>query len=75
MDEGAKAVCCSALLTTTMPYMKEVVNHFLDHPDTPVFIGGAPVSQGFADEIKADGYAEDASKAVQVISGTLGITV
>src|SRR5512132_3035229 len=41
VDAGSKAVCCSALLTTTMPYMKTVGEHFKQFPDVRVIIGGA----------------------------------
>lgn len=58
----------SALLTTTMTYMKTVIDGFqekgLGH--IKMAIGGAPISQMFADEIDADGYAPDASSAVDL---------
>jgi len=58
----------SALLTTTMTYMKTVVDGFeaagLGH--VKIAVGGAPVSQSFADEIGADGYAANASAAVDL---------
>jgi 5-methyltetrahydrofolate--homocysteine methyltransferase len=58
----------SALLTTTMTYMKVVIDGFrergLDH--IKMAIGGAPISQMYADEIGADGYGADASSAVDV---------
>jgi len=58
----------SALLTTTMTYMKTVVDGFeaagLGH--VKMAVGGAPVSQSFADEIGADGYAANASAAVDL---------
>jgi 5-methyltetrahydrofolate--homocysteine methyltransferase len=58
----------SALLTTTMTYMQTVINGFrekgLDH--IKMAIGGAPVSQMYADEIDADGYGQDASSAVDL---------
>ena len=63
VKQGADIVACSSLLTTTMPYMKEVVEHFKG-TNVKVIIGGAPVTQAFADEIGADGYSEDASEAV-----------
>jgi 5-methyltetrahydrofolate--homocysteine methyltransferase len=58
----------SALLTTTMPAIAQTVAA-LRAPDCPpvkVLIGGAPVTQQYADEIKADGYAPDAATAVDV---------
>ncbi len=67
-EHNADIVGMSALLTTTMVYMKTVVDAFkesgLDQVKTCV--GGAPVSQMFADEIGADGYAADASSAVEL---------
>jgi methanogenic corrinoid protein MtbC1 len=58
----------SALLTTTMTYMKTVVDGYkekgLDH--IKMTIGGAPISQMYADEIGADGYGQDASSAVDL---------
>lgn len=64
----------SALLTTTMTYMKTVVDGFkekgLEH--ISMAIGGAPVSQMFSDEIGADGYAPDASSAVDMFMKMAG---
>jgi 5-methyltetrahydrofolate--homocysteine methyltransferase len=59
----------SALLTTTMPYMKTVIDGFAREDDLRhirLAVGGAPVSKMFADEIGAHGYAADASTAVEV---------
>lgn len=58
----------SALLTTTMTYMKTVIEGFKEKGfgDIKMAIGGAPVSQSFANEIGADGYAADASSAVDL---------
>jgi len=59
----------SALLTTTMPQMKNVIDALVAEQcrdKVKVIIGGAPVSQAFADKIGADGYAADASEAVQL---------
>jgi methanogenic corrinoid protein MtbC1 len=61
-------VAMSALLTTTMTYMKTVIDGFdaagLGH--IKMAIGGAPTNQSFADEIGADGYGENASAAVDL---------
>jgi len=57
----------SALLTTTMPQMKEIIDALADkglRDDLKVIVGGAPVNQMFADDIGADGYAQDAAEAV-----------
>jgi 5-methyltetrahydrofolate--homocysteine methyltransferase len=64
----------SALLTTTMTYMKTVIDGFdkpgYDH--IKMAIGGAPISQMFADEIGADGYGADASSAVDLFLWLVG---
>ena len=64
--EKCDIICCSALLTTTMPVMKEVVEAVRKaglHDQIKVMIGGAPVSEAFAQAIDADGYSGDAVSA------------
>ena len=58
----------SALLTTTMPYMKKVVDHFQETGlgDIKIAVGGAPVSKMYAEEVGANGYAADAASAVDL---------
>ncbi|MGE4565714.1 MAG: B12-binding domain-containing protein [Victivallaceae bacterium] len=68
--DGAQILACSSLLTTTMPYMKDVVEAFKGR-GIKVIIGGAPVTQAFADEIGADGYSEDANGAVKLVDKIL----
>ncbi|MBL8029038.1 MAG: corrinoid protein [Fibrobacteres bacterium] len=68
-EKGYKMVGLSALLTTTMPALKEVVDAFKAagiRDQVRIAIGGAPVTQAYADEIGADGYADDAASAVDV---------
>ncbi|PTX94365.1 corrinoid protein [Opitutus sp. ER46] len=67
-EHSPHVVGVSALLTTTMPAMAQTVAalHAPDCPRVKVVIGGAPVTQQYADEIKADGYAADAASAVDV---------
>jgi len=63
----------SALLTTTMTYMKTVIDGFeADGRDVKFAIGGAPISQMFSDEIGADGYGADASSAVDLFLSFMG---
>ena len=62
---NADIVGVSALLTTTMDYMRKIVEGFAGR-DVKVAVGGAPVTQQFADEIGADGYCADASSAVDL---------
>ena len=71
----ADILCMSALLTTTMTYMKEVIQALEEagiRNQVKVMIGGAPVSQGFADEIGADGYSDNANTAVAVAKELIG---
>ena len=66
-DNNAHLVALSALLTTTMTAMKEVVDAVRDAglaDQCKVIIGGAPVTQQYADSIGADGYSSNASGAV-----------
>jgi len=68
--EGADVLAMSALLTTTMTYMREVVEELEKaklRSKVKVVIGGAPVSRAYADRIKADGYAPDAALAVDLL--------
>jgi 5-methyltetrahydrofolate--homocysteine methyltransferase len=65
----------SALLTTTMPYMKTVIDRFdAEGLDIKMAVGGAPVGEMFAEEIGADGYGGDASAAVELFLGFVGRT-
>ena len=64
---NAHVVGLSALLTTTMPGMEKTLKALRDAGDSvKVMIGGAPVTQDYADRIGADGYAADAASAVDV---------
>ena len=65
-EQGAQVICMSALLTTTMPSMKTTVDAVKEAGITDkvkTMIGGAPVTQAYADQIGADGYAPDAASA------------
>ena len=58
----------SALLTTTMPQMSKVIKAFKEADEPyPIIVGGAPLTQDFADQIGADGYGADAPGAVQLV--------
>jgi 5-methyltetrahydrofolate--homocysteine methyltransferase len=73
--QGVQVVALSALLTTTMPNMKHVVDAIQQaglRADARIIIGGAPVTQAFADQIGADGYAPDASSAVRKVRELIG---
>jgi len=68
-EHQAQVVALSALLTTTMTMMKVTITALSEagvRDQVKVIIGGAPVTQSYADEIGADGYADDAGGAVKV---------
>jgi 5-methyltetrahydrofolate--homocysteine methyltransferase len=74
-DEGADLIAMSALLTTTMPNMRGTVEALEGaglRAQVKVMVGGAPVTEGYAQEIGADGYAPDASQAVRVAKSLVG---
>jgi 5-methyltetrahydrofolate--homocysteine methyltransferase len=67
-------ICLSSLLTTTMPVMKKVVDSIVEHgfrDRVKIMVGGAPVTQQFADRIGADGFAADAGSAVKLAKAIL----
>ncbi len=74
-EHQAQVVGMSALLTTTMVGMKDVVEllHREVGDSVKAIVGGAPVNQRFADEIGADGYAPDATSAVELVKRLLDI--
>ena len=64
---GSALIGMSALLTTTMPAMEKTIQALKQAGvDTKVMIGGAPVTQAYADKIGADGYSADAASAVDL---------
>ena len=68
-ESGAKIVALSSLLTTTMEYHKDVVDALSEagiRDSVKVMIGGAPVSEDFAKQVGADGYAPDAATAADL---------
>jgi 5-methyltetrahydrofolate--homocysteine methyltransferase len=72
----ANVIAMSALLTTTMPNMKttiEVLKESGLRGNVKVMIGGAPVTDAYAKEIGADGYAPDASRAVKLAKSLVGL--
>ena len=77
IEQDCNIICCSALLTTTMPVMEEVVraaDAASIRPKVKIMIGGAPVTQAFCDTIGADAYTPDAAtcaiRAVELIDGS-----
>jgi len=66
--QGVHVVGMSALLTTTMPGMEKTIKALKEAGvSAKIMIGGAPVTQGYADKIGADGYAADAASAVDMV--------
>ena len=75
IKEKADIIGLSALMTTTMMEMKKVVDMVHEQNlSCKVLIGGAVITQSFADEIGADGYGEDAQDTVNVVGRLLGRT-
>lgn len=74
IERGNQVVCLSALLTTTKPQMMNVIRHLQEAGrNTPVVIGGAVVTQQYADTIGAAAFGEDAPGAVNAVKRALGI--
>ena len=74
----ASIVALSALLTTTMPSLRDTVSALLSQPfrsRIKIMVGGAPISQEFADEIGADAYTEDAASAAECAKKICGIRI
>ncbi len=74
-DHKPSVVGMSALLTTTMPNMGKTIEAFVDaglRDDFKIMLGGAPVTQQFAEDMGADGYGKDAMAAVTLAKDLLG---
>ncbi|MBT6884576.1 MAG: corrinoid protein [Rhodospirillaceae bacterium] len=70
----ADVIGLSALLTTTMPFMKLIIEEIKrEGLDIPVIIGGAPVSQDFANNVGANGYGDNAPIAVDICKELVGM--
>ncbi len=75
-EVNADIVALSALLTTTMLRQRDVIEHLAEaglRERVKVMVGGSPVTQGWADQIGADGFAEDAANAVLVAKKLMGV--
>jgi corrinoid protein of di/trimethylamine methyltransferase len=76
-NPDCKIVALSALLTTTMPAIKNTIDAIVAsglRDTVKIMIGGAPVTQAFADEVGADGYSEDAASAAELAKKLLAET-
>ena len=77
-DNNANVVCLSALLTTTMSMMKNTIELFNEselRQQVKIMIGGAPITENYADNIGADGYAPEAASAVEKAKELIGAKV
>jgi corrinoid protein of di/trimethylamine methyltransferase len=75
-EHNADIVALSALLTTTMLHQREVIEHLSEaglRERVKVMVGGSPVTQAWADQIGADGFAEDAANAATVAKRLMGL--
>ena len=69
IENDCSIICCSALLTTTMPVMGEVVEKAVEagvRDKVKIMIGGAPVTEAFGQSVNADAYTPDATICVEV---------
>ena len=77
-EHEASLMGMSALLTTTMPNMGKTIEAFIDadlRDDVKIMVGGAPVTQEFADDMGADGYGKDALACVELAKNLLSAEV
>jgi 5-methyltetrahydrofolate--homocysteine methyltransferase len=77
LEHKPQAVGMSAFLTTTMPMFKKNIEAIKEaglRDQVKILVGGAPVTQEYADIVGADGYASDASSAVRLTKALLGLT-
>lgn len=73
-EHHAQVIALSALMTTTMQQMKHVIDYAKDNKmDAKIIVGGAVITQEYADEIGADGYSKDAAEAVRLTKRILHI--
>lgn len=69
IDENCQVICCSCLLTNTMPEMELVIKSAIEagiRDKVKIMVGGAPITREFAESIGADAYADDAATAADV---------
>jgi len=74
-QDGAQIIAMSSLLTTSLPYMKDMINMLREtglNAQFKTMVGGGPVTAEWAESIGADGYGKDATEAVQVAKKLVG---
>jgi 5-methyltetrahydrofolate--homocysteine methyltransferase len=72
-ERGAQVICLSALLSTTREEMRPVAQYFSEIDDVKIVVGGAVITQEFADDIGADAFGVDASDAVRAVKESLNL--
>ena len=72
-ERGAQVICLSALLSTTREEMRPVAQYFREVNDVKIVVGGAVITQEFADDIGADAFGTDASDAVRAVRESLNL--
>lgn len=72
-ERGAEVICLSALLSTTREEMRPVTQFFKNNTNVKVVVGGAVITQEFADDIGADAFGVDASDAVRAVRESLSL--
>ena len=73
IEEKADVIALSALMTTTMQEMRHVIQHAKENGvSAKIIIGGAVITEEYAEEIGADGYSKDAADAVKLVKKLLG---
>lgn len=73
-EHNAQVIALSALMTTTMQQMRHVIDYAKEQKmDAKIIVGGAVITQEYADEIGADGYSKDAADAVKLTQKLLGL--
>ncbi len=74
MEHHAQVIALSALMTTTMQQMRHVIDYAREQKtEAKIIVGGAVITQEYADEIGADGYSKDAADAVKLTKRILGL--
>jgi len=72
-ERGARVICLSALLSTTREEMRPVAEYFSKNDDVKIVVGGAVITQEFANDIGADAFGIDASDAVRAVRESLNL--
>jgi 5-methyltetrahydrofolate--homocysteine methyltransferase len=72
VESGSRAVLCSLMLTTCLPYLKTILKHFKGHHGVQTIVGGSVMTRELAVELGADAYGADATETVSILDGFFG---